>query len=294
MFTFPAGAVVVDLSDRDITGFYYDPDSGEMIPKYDDLKPNEITDYLRLEGATEEVRGNTTYYRKNGKILKTIREYTWGGKTYYYYSDYFYHDNGQIKQRSRTFTTADGKVWFSYNQFYYDNGNRASYDYAYYDRNTGVKRYDFQGNYNKKGQITDRSYTSYDSSGNVRYSYDSNYFYNDKDQLSEASSVSRNSAGEVIRTTNSQYSYYDNGNRKSISSVSKNGDGNKTWEYNLSYNSSGRITSYNGTSYNPDTGETRYTYEVNYSYDQQGRINGYTYVMKDGQGNIIRQYNWSR
>lgn len=63
-FLFVANAPAVFSQNRAITGYYYDPSRGNLLPKYDNLTPREVNNYLWEQAnaaAVAQIRGLTTW-----------------------------------------------------------------------------------------------------------------------------------------------------------------------------------------------------------------------------------------
>ena len=67
-----AGDPYADV-DREISGYFYDPSLGDLLPQYDDLTPNQVKDYLWYKGHQSVV--NAARNAKGAAILALSPEH---------------------------------------------------------------------------------------------------------------------------------------------------------------------------------------------------------------------------
>ena len=223
MLVFMGSRAFAEIAEQKITGYYYDPHSGKVLPKYGNLSPAEVAHYLNLKDA-RVTKSNynysepnytlnydtTSYINKNGQTLRDEVDYTYNySEPQYQYeyncdytstTDYYYYDNGNIQTYKGTGT---------------EKGDYKSQGYSY----TFDDSYDYTENYLRNGNVSDGSYKYYDQGGKLS---------------SEDSYV---------------YSYYDNGNYKACNETGSGYDtatGKKTYtyEYSDNYDINGNWTGY--------------------------------------------------
>jgi hypothetical protein len=219
-------------TDRKITGYYYDPNSGKVLPKYDDLTPGEVVHYLGLKQCTVQKSDysspgltytTTSYVNSKGQTLRDEVDYNYSySQPNYQYNidytsenDYYYYSNGNIQSYRGTGT---------------EKGNYSSGSYSYEFNDS----YAYIENYRLDGNVSDGSYKYYDQNGQMTsdeiYSY--NYYDNGNYQsIHDTSSGYDPATGKKTYTYDYTDSYDINGNWTGYHYVYKDGDGNIIEEY---------------------------------------------------------------
>ena len=251
--------------ERKVTGYYYDPDAGKLLPKYDDLNPREVKAYLEEQeaGYIITTRGSWTYYTdQNGRRVKAIRKVTDANGNLVRIDKYFYDENGKVSYIDRMYYNEAGIVT-----------RRYTVDYDEFGKVEGVidKRYDSYGN-------LIRAYEYY------------GYVYHDNGKLKEYSRKDFDGNGNLYR----MYSFEFNDQGRRILYDREDYDtntGKKIRDYVIRYNDEGKRISYDYKQYDSLTGNLKRDYAA--TYDSQGRTSGVVDKRYDSEGNLERIYEYS-
>jgi hypothetical protein len=284
-------------TDRKVTGYFYDPNVGKILPKFEGLdNPLEVKDYLEglEDGFTVTVKGNLTYYRdEEGKLVKLVRRVKDANGNISRIDKYFYDENGKVKYLDR--------------RYYNHNGTTSRHYTVSYDENGKVKyvldeRYDSDGNLTKIYEYLNYSYFADGiRKGFTRRDYDAG------GNLLRQISLGFNTEGKRIsyhsirydlttgrKTSELTLKYNDEGIRVSFKYQTYDpSTGNKRRDYTRNYDSTGKTSSVIDKRYDSDGNLTR-TYEyTGFSYNEKGQLAGYTRTDKDSNGNFIVQYEYT-
>ncbi|MFH1772279.1 MAG: hypothetical protein ABH872_05635, partial [Candidatus Omnitrophota bacterium] len=251
-----------EVEEESITGYYYDPATGEILPKYGDLSPGEVDNYLKIRKYRRKTVGDRVDIYDTGNNLVgrvyTIKDSE--GNTTGLREDYYGYYNGVRKLTERIDKGLDEVV-------------KNVYTYGYDD--SGLKRSDGRIQYDDSGQLLREYSIDYDQLGRRIYYMDERY----KD----------GSLDKSYEYTN--YDYHSNGELKEYSRNDKNASGQTTAMYTFGYNDQKTRTFYNRLDFNPDTGKETRGYTANYNDD--GKETGVTDRRYDSNGDIDKTYAYS-
>jgi len=206
--------------DNKITGYYYDPQTGKIIPRYGNLSPQQSLRQEELKKAK-------------------IKEKTYSSPYWNYRIKSYINEKGQILRRD-----VDYKYSYSWPKYQWSYKVKASYavDYYYYP-NGRRKSYVGSGIY--KGEWKFRKW---------HYSFD--YYFNYARNYHEDGRPScgyyqyfDNRTQKPVYSWNYKYDYYENRKRKSIywkgvSYNRKTGEKRYIYEYTAYYDQNGRWKGY--------------------------------------------------
>ena len=281
-----------------ITGYYYDPATGNILPKYGNLSPKEVEEYLK-KGKVEEKytvikKGNWTYYKNSkGQIVKRVGKIFRNGEFFICEYKYSYYSNGKVASYTFTLKDALGHLLSIYKPIFDEEGKRISYIYTKYDSETGKKKYEYYVKFNQENKVTWRLLTYYDENGNKKSSYEYSYTYHDNGKLASYTRIQRDAQGRLV----SEYKplYNEQGKRTSYTYTRYDPDtGKKRYDSYAKYDNNGKAISAT-TTYYDENGNVKSIYEwTDYKYDSNGKLIQFTRYRKDANGNITQTCIWKK